>query len=168
MSGDLVVASFEFDKESSSFGFPFCAQVSKCFSSSVLTRKSCRENSRKWRSFISIPNQQNPSFLNPKLRSFSMSWIQFFMWVIRVISRVICHFSWSFEADRMPSISYDLTLFHHGDYWNINLRCSIQHYRFSGESPAISSGNNLRNLSGHPSLPGSEEENKNNGDCQAR
>ena len=31
MSGDLIVASFEVDKESSSFGFPFCAQVRKYF-----------------------------------------------------------------------------------------------------------------------------------------
>ena len=31
MSADLIVASFEFDKESSSFGFPFCAQVKKIF-----------------------------------------------------------------------------------------------------------------------------------------
>ena len=27
MSGDVLVASFDIDKESSSFGFPFCAQV---------------------------------------------------------------------------------------------------------------------------------------------
>ena len=46
MSGDLIVASFEVDKESSSFGFPFCAQVRKYFTSFGFARKSCRENNR--------------------------------------------------------------------------------------------------------------------------
>ena len=87
MSGDLIVASFEVDRESSSFGFPFCAQVRKYFISFVFLRKNCRENNRKLRISIFIPTQRNPSFLSLKLRSFLMSWILYFMWVIRVLSK---------------------------------------------------------------------------------
>ena len=71
-------------------------------------------------------------------------------------------------GDRMSSISHDLILFHLRDYRNINLRCSLQPNWISGQSPAISPSSDVPSLPGHPPLPGSPEENKNNRDSQAR
>ena len=68
----------------------------------------------------------------------------------------------------MSSISHDLTLFHLWDYWDINLRWSLQPDRILCKVPVISPSSNLPSLSGHPPLPGSQEENKDNGDSQAR
>ena len=170
MSGDLIVASFEVDRESSSFGFPFCAQVRKYFISFVFVRKNCRENNRKLRISIFIPTQRNPSFLSLKLRSFLMSWILFFTWDIRNIFSIFLVHCWFPQhlGDRMSSISHDLPLFHLWDYRNINLRYSLQQYRVTCQSPAISSSNNLPDKPLHPPLPGTQEGCKNNRDSEAR
>ena len=67
----------------------------------------------------------------------------------------------------MPSISDDLPLFHLWDYWDSNLRWSLQPDRIFCEILVISSSSNLPRLSGHPPLPGSQKENENNRDSQA-
>ena len=154
MSADLIVASFEFDKESSSFGFPFCAQVKKIFLIIFLWKKVLQGKQPKVKEFHFYPDPAKSFISQAEAQKFfeelnSIFYVSF----PAFISRVILIFSSSFLGfllgHRMPSISSDLTLLHLWGYWNINLRCSIQHYRISCESPAISSGNNLRNLSGH-------------------